>query len=66
MSDNQRQVADYVADMRSLLERIDALEGLLVCYRIGKHPTESLFRKLERTKADDMRIRQWMETRTDG
>ncbi len=31
--------------------RIEALEGLLVCYRIGKQPTEKLHRQLEHTRA---------------
>jgi phage pi2 protein 07 len=31
-------------------ERIEAIEQLLVCYRLGKRPTEKLFSKLEKTK----------------
>ena len=31
-------------------ERIEALEQLLVCYRVGKNPSEALHRKLEKTK----------------
>lgn len=32
------------------LARIAALENLLVCYRIGKQPSQRLFKELERTK----------------
>lgn len=58
--------AEYVRDVTALLERIDALEGLLVCYRIGKNPTESLHRKLDRTKGDWHRIWTQMQERTDA
>ena len=33
-----------------LRERNVALEELLVCYRIGRRPTEKLYRKLDKTK----------------
>jgi len=36
--------------VKLLWERIDALEQLLVCYRVGKNPTERLHTKLEKTK----------------
>ena len=36
--------------IKLLWERIDVLEKLLVCYRVGKHPSEKLFTKLEKTK----------------
>ena len=40
-----------VTDIIKLLwRRIDALEQLLVCYRVGKNPTEKLHTKLEKTK----------------
>ena len=32
--------------------RIEALEDLLVCYRVGKHPTEKLFTKLDKSAKD--------------
>lgn len=32
--------------------RIEALESLLVCYRIGKHPTERLLTKLDSSGKD--------------
>ncbi len=32
--------------------RIEALEDLLVCYRIGKHPTEKLLTKLDSSAKD--------------
>lgn len=46
------------ADIAGLLGRIDALESLLVCYRIGKRPSERLFDRLKRTEADEKRIRE--------
>ena len=40
-----------ITDIIKLLwNRIDALEQLLVCYRIDKRPSEKLFTKLEKTK----------------
>lgn len=55
--------ADHRADdVRHLLARIDALEGLLVCYRISSRPSEGLFKKLEQTKAQEQAIR----ARIDG
>ena len=36
--------------IKELEERIEALEQLLVCYRVGKNPSEALHRKLEKTK----------------
>ena len=35
----------------ALLQRVEALEGLIVCYRLGKPPDENLFKKLDRTRA---------------
>jgi len=36
--------------VKILWARIDALEQLLACYRVGKNPTEKLFTKLDKTK----------------
>lgn len=36
--------------IKLLWRRIDALERLLVCYRLDKRPTEKLFTELEKTK----------------
>lgn len=36
--------------VKILMSRIDALEQLLVCYRIGKNPTEKLHNQLDKTK----------------
>ena len=36
--------------IKNLDERIEALERLLVCYRVRKNPSEALHRKLEKTK----------------
>ena len=38
--------------LKILWARIDALEQLLVCYRVGKRPSEKLFTKLNRTEKD--------------
>ena len=40
--------------------RIEALEGLLVCYRIGKHHTEKLLTKLDSAGKDwQARKKEW-------
>ena len=36
--------------IKELEERIEVLEQLLVCYRVGRNPSEALHRKLEKTK----------------
>lgn len=46
------------AEIDALLERIDALQELLICYRVGKNPSERLRDKLERTKDHEEHIRQ--------
>lgn len=51
---------EHLADVRTLLARIDALEGLLVHYRIGKPPSERLHEKLAYTKAGTAAIRERM------
>ena len=38
------------AEVTRLRERNDALEKLLVCFRIGRAPSEKLHRELERTR----------------
>jgi len=38
------------ADNKRLRERLDAVEELNVCYRLGRQPSEKLHRKLEKTK----------------
>ena len=40
-----------------LLARIDALQALLAVYRTHGRPTEALFKRLERTKQSEDRIR---------
>jgi len=45
------------SDTAKLLDRIAALESLLVCYRIGRSPTDALFRKLDKTKAETDEIK---------
>ena len=44
----RRLRAEIISKKRK--ERIEALEQLLVCYRIGKQPTEKLHDELERTR----------------
>jgi hypothetical protein len=43
-------VVEQLQQIKELEERIEALEQLLVCYRVGKNPSEALHRKLEETK----------------
>jgi hypothetical protein len=43
--------------LKELLERIDALEQLLVVYRVGSRPTEKLFKILEKTSVNEKKIR---------
>lgn len=35
---------------KAAVERIEALQGLLACYRTGRQPSETLHQKLERTR----------------
>lgn len=37
---------------KKLKARIEALEQLLVCYRIGKNPSEKLHKMLDKTKQE--------------
>jgi hypothetical protein len=46
-----------MSEIEQLLERIDVLQALLACYRLGVNPRESLFSKLDRTKANEDTIR---------
>jgi hypothetical protein len=41
-----------MGDINTLLDRIDALERLLACYRLNRHPSEALFIRLERSRAN--------------
>lgn len=41
---------DFVELVGGLLERIDALQGLLACYRTGAQPRERIFEALDETK----------------
>lgn len=47
-----------MTDQEKLLRRIDALEKLLVCFRIGRSPSGKLFDELDRTKAWAEEIRE--------
>ena len=38
--------------LKILWARIDALNQLLVCYRVGRCPSEKLFTKLAKTEKD--------------
>lgn len=54
--------ADLDRDVDDLLALVDALRGLLVCYRVGSHPSEALMKRLDKAKAAEVRIR----ARLDG
>jgi len=45
-------------DMTRLLARIDALQNLLSCYRIGSKPSEKLHKELEKTRLWEEEIRE--------
>ena len=53
MSHETNEVGEFgVREQRNAaLARIAALEGLLVCYRVGKQPSERLHRELARTRS---------------
>lgn len=50
------------AEIDALLEQIDALQELLICYRVGKNPSERLHVKLERTKLREEQVREQRAT----
>jgi len=37
---------------KMLLEAVDAKEDLLACYRVGKRPSDALWKRLEKANAD--------------
>lgn len=45
-----RAVKVYGPSEQVYEDRIAALEAMLVCYRVGKRPTERLHQRLEATK----------------
>ena len=48
---NNRSELDLCIDeIKILKERNEALEQLLICYRVGKNPSEKLHKMLDRTK----------------
>lgn len=53
-----------MSDVHKLLARIDALQKLLACYRIGGTPSESLHSELDRTRADEHDIRDHLKDTT--
>lgn len=44
--------------LRIAVARVEALEALLVCYRIGKYPTEKLHVQLEKSKKSYDRMKE--------
>ena len=48
---NAHRIVQCCNSHDALVDRIEALEELLVCYRIGRRPTEKLHKKLDKTKA---------------
>ena len=49
----RRRCAKLKAENERLKELVDAKDELLVCYRLGKRPTEKLLLKLEKLKGQD-------------
>lgn len=39
------------AERDAYYDRVQALEGLLACYRLGRQPSDALWRKLEKSQA---------------
>jgi hypothetical protein len=50
--------APHRTEVAALLRRIDALQDLLVCHRIGRHPTEALWKRLDNTEKAEKGIRE--------
>ena len=52
----EKEIEEIKKETEGIMEvatkRIDALQGLLIFYRIGKRPTEKLFNQLEKTEKD--------------
>ena len=46
----QTQRDDLETKNNNLKERLEAVEQLNACYRLGKHPTEKLLATLDKTK----------------
>lgn len=46
------KIAELEQENQRLRELVDAKNQLLVCYRIGKQPTEKLFDKLKRLEKE--------------
>lgn len=47
---SRKQLLEKLAHAAEYKERVEALEALLVCYRLGKQPSEALHQKLAKTK----------------
>lgn len=50
--------APHRAEVAALCARIDALQALLVCHRVGKHPSEALWKRLDNTEKAEKGIRE--------
>ena len=54
---------DWFDACRALLDRVDALQGLLATYRIQSRPSGALWRRLELTEQEERGIRTAIELR---
>ena len=51
LADEQPTYQDIKAENKRLKELVEAKDELLVCYRLGRRPTEKLMKKLDKLKA---------------
>jgi hypothetical protein len=61
------ELAEAQADAASLLDAIEAKEQLLACYRLGKQPSERLWKRLEKANRamHFVAAREWLELARD-
>lgn len=49
-ADTRADKAELLGAYRDMLAAAKAYQGLSVCYRLGKRPSEKLFKRLEKAK----------------